>query len=160
MMETFPCTERLRITSEVVDGCGLVAGIASRCLVGHSLTRRRWRYVQKAECIVVAEGPRLLGVAAYQRVTSDVRVVHEFLLHRNLGEREAAIVTDALLSAVEALALGDSIHCLMFMLCSEVRRAPFERRGYRAVVLDPRLAWLQKTLAQGACIHACSLHLH
>ena len=65
-----------------------------------------------------------------------------------------------LVSAVEAIALSDSIHCLMFMLWPDVRRAPFERRGYRAVVLDPYLAWLQKTLAQGSCIHACSQHLH
>ena len=66
--------------------------------------------------------PRLLGVAAYQRVASDVRVVHEFLVHWNLDEREAAIVADTLVSAVEAMALGDSIHCLMFMLWPDVRR--------------------------------------
>jgi hypothetical protein len=116
MMETSPSEGRLRITPEVVNGYGLVGDFASRCLVGHSLTRRRWRYLQRAECIVVTECPRLLGVAAYQRGESDVRVVHEFLVHRNLGEGEAAIVTDTLVSAVEAVALGDSIHCLMFML--------------------------------------------
>jgi hypothetical protein len=70
------------------------------------------------------------------------------------------MVTDTLVSAVETMALGDSIHCLMFMLWPDVRRTQFERRGYRAVVLDPYLAWLQKTLAQGSCIHGCSQHLH
>lgn len=159
-METFPSAEHLRITLEVVHGCGLVGNVASRCLVGHSLTHRRWRYLQRAECIVVTECPRLLGVAAYQRLDSDVRVVHEFLVHQDLGERDAAIVTETLVSAVEAIALGDSIHCLMFMLWPHVTRIPFERKGYRAVVLDPYLAWLQKTLAQGACIHVCSQHLH
>jgi hypothetical protein len=160
MMETSSSEGRLRITPEVVDGYGLVGDFASRCLVGHSLTRRRWRYLQGAECIVVTECSRFLGVAAYQRVESDVRVVHEFLVHRNLGEREAAMVTDTLVSAVETMALGDSIHCLMFMLWPDVRRTQFERRGYRAVVVDPYLAWLQKTLAQGSCIHGCSQHLH
>ena len=160
MMETFRSEERPRITPEVVDGCDLVEDLASRCLVGQSLTRRRWRYLQGAECIVVTERPRLLGVAAYQRVASDVRVVHEFLVHRDLSEHGSAIVTETLVSAVEARALGDSIHCLMFMLWPDVRRTPFERRGYRAVVLDPYLAWLQKTLAQGACIHGCSQQLH
>ena len=159
MMETSSSEGRLRITPEVVDGDDLVEDFASRCLVGHSLTRRRWRYLRGAECIVVTERPRLLGVAAYQRVESDVRVVHEFLLHEDLGEREAAIVTDTLVSGVEAVALGDSIHCLMFMLWPDVRRTPFECRGYRAVVLDPYLAWLQKTLAQGSCINASS-HSH
>lgn len=159
-METFPSAERPRITPEVVDGYDLVEDLASRCLVGQSLTRRRWRYLQGAECIVVTEHPRLLGVAAYQRVASDVRVVHEFLVHRDLSEHEAAIITETLVSAVEAMALGDSIHCLMFMLWPDVSRISFERRGYRAVVLDPYLAWLQKTLVQGACIHGCLQQLH
>jgi hypothetical protein len=148
-METFPSAEHVRITTEVVDGSGLIGNLASPCLVGYSLTRRRWRYLQGAECIVVTACPRLLGVAGYQRVQSDVRVVHEFLVHRSLGEREAAIVTDALVSAVEATARGDSIHCLMFMLWPDVRRTPFERRGYRVVVLDPHLSWLQKTVGEG-----------
>jgi hypothetical protein len=159
MMETFPA-RCLRITPEVVDGYGLVGNFASRRLVGHSLTRRRWRYLQGAECIVVTECTRLLGVAGYQRVESDVRVVHEFLVHRDLGEGETAIVTDTLVSAVETMALGDSIHCLMFMLWPDVRRTELERRGYRAVVLDPYLEWLQKTLAPGSCIHGSSQHFH
>jgi hypothetical protein len=79
-----------------------------------------------------AYGSRLLGVAAYQRVESDVRVVHEFLVSPVFGERQAATVTEE----------------------------PFERRGYRAVVLDAHLAWLQKTLDQGSCIHVGSQHLH
>jgi hypothetical protein len=160
MMETFSCPGRNPITFEVFHGYGQVGDLESRCLVGHSLTRRRWRYLQGAECIVVTERPRLLGVAAYQRVKSDVRVVHEFLVRRDLGEREAAIVADTLASAVEAMALSDSVHCLMFMLWPDVRRQSFERRGYRAVVLDPYLVWLQKTLDQGSCIHACSQHFH
>ena len=159
-MEAFRCAEHLRLTPAVVDGHALVEDCLSRCLVGHSLTRRRWRYLQRAECIVVTEDPRLLGVAAYQRLESEVRVVHEFLVHRSLGEREASVVTDTLVSAVEAMALGDSINGLMFLLWPDVRRTPFERRGYRAVVLDPHLAWLQKTLAQGSCIHACPPHWH
>jgi hypothetical protein len=160
MMETLSCAGRNPITLEVFHGYGQVGDLEFRCLVGPSLTRRRWRYLQGAECIVVTERPRLLGVAAYQRVKSDVRVVHEFLVRRDLGEREAAIVADTLASAVEAMALSDSVHCLMFMLWPDVSREPFERRGYRAVVLDPYLAWLQKTLDRGSCIHACSQHFH
>lgn len=159
MMETF-CAGRNPITLEVFHGYGHVGELQSRCLVGHSLTRRRWRYLQGAECIVVTESSRLLGVAAYQRVVSDVRVVHEFLVHPAFGERQAALVTDMLASAVEAMALSDFVHCLMFMLWPDVRREPFERRGYRTVVLDPRLAWLQKTLDHGSCIGARSRHFH
>ena len=80
-MESFPRAGHLRITPEVVDGYGLVEDLMSRGIVGHSLTRRRWRYLQGAECIVVTECARFLGVAAYQRVEGDVRVVHEFLVH-------------------------------------------------------------------------------
>lgn len=150
----------MRITPEVVDGYGHIGDIELRQFVGHGLTRRRRRYLQRAECIVVRERPRLLGVAAYHRVEGDVRIVHEFLVHRNLGTREATLVTDTLVSAVEAMALDDSIRCLMFMLWPDVRRASFERRGYHVILLDPHLAWLQKTLDQGSCIHVCSPHLH
>jgi hypothetical protein len=160
MMETFSCAGRNPITLEVFHGYGHVGDLQFPRLVGHSLTRGRWRYLQRAECIVVAECSRLLGVAAYQRVESVVRVVHEFLVHRDLGERESAIVTDTLASAVEAMALSDSVHCLMFMLWPDVKREPFVLRGYRTVVLDPYLAWLQKTLNQGSCVHARSQHCH
>jgi hypothetical protein len=159
-METFSCAGRNPITLEVFHGVGHVGDLQSPYLVGHSLTRRRWRYLQRAECIVVGERSRLLGIAAYQRVESVVRVVHEFLVHRDLGEPESAIVTDRLASAVEAMALSDSVHCVMFMLRPGVSRAPFERRGYRTVVLDPYLAWLQKTIDQGSCIGARSQHFH
>jgi hypothetical protein len=160
MMDTFCCAGRNPITLEVFHGYGHVGDLRSPCLVGHSLTRRRWRYLEHAECIVVEERSRLLGLAAYQRVDSVVRVVHEFLVHRDLGEPESAIVTDVLVSAVETMALGDSVHCLMFMLWPDVRREPFERRGYRPVVLDPYLAWLQKTLGLGSCTGARSQHFH
>jgi hypothetical protein len=160
MMATFSCAGRNPITLEVFHGYGHVGDLPSPCLVGYSLTRRRWRNLQRAECIVVGERSRLLGLAAYLRVESVVRVVHEFLVHRELGERESAIVTDMLASAVEANALSDSVHCLMFMLWPDVRREPFERRGYQTVVLDPYLAWLQKTLDQGSCTGARSQHFH
>lgn len=158
-METFSAG-RNPITLEVFHGYGHVGELQSRCLLGDSLTRRRWRYLQRAECIVVEERSRLLGLAAYQRVESAVRVVHEFLVDPDLGPRETAIITDTLASAVEAMALSDSVNCVMFMLWPDVRREPFERRGYRIVVLDPYLAWLQKTLDHGSCIGARSQHFH
>jgi hypothetical protein len=83
-METFS-TGRNPITLEAFHGYGHVGELQSRCLLGDSLTRRRWRYLQRAECIVVEERSRLLGLAAYQRVESAVRVVHEFLVDRISG---------------------------------------------------------------------------
>ena len=160
MMETLSCAGRNLITLKMFHGYGHVGDLQSPCLVGHSLTRRRRRYLQRAECIVVGERSRLLGLAAYLRVESVVRVVHEFLVHRELGEPESAIVTDMLASAVEAMALSDSVNCVMFMLWPDTRREAFERRGYRTVVLDPYLAWLQKTLDQGSCTGARSQHFH
>lgn len=159
-METCPRADSMRITPEVVAGYGHIGDIELCQLVGHELTRRRRRYLQRAECIVVEERSRLLGLAAYQRVESAVRVVHEFLVDPDLGAREAAIVTDTLASAVEAMALSDSVNCVMFMLWPDTRREAFERRGYRTVVLDQYLAWLQKTLDHGSCIGARSQHFH
>jgi hypothetical protein len=77
MMETFSCAERNPITLEVFHGYGHVGDLHSPCLVGHSLTRRRWRYLQRAECVVVGERSRLLGLAAYLRVESVVRVSND-----------------------------------------------------------------------------------
>jgi hypothetical protein len=55
-METFSCAGHKPITLEVFDGYGHVEDFESRCLVGHSLTRRRWRYLRGAECIVATLG--------------------------------------------------------------------------------------------------------
>jgi len=107
-MEMSSRAGRNPITFEVVDGYAHVGDLECLRLVGHPLTRRRWRYLQRAECIVVTESSRLLGVAAYQRVKSDIRVVHEFLVNSEVGERRVATVTDMLASAVEAMALSHS----------------------------------------------------
>jgi len=159
-MEMSSCAGRNPLTFEVFDGYAHVGDLECLGLVGHPLTRRRWRYLKRAECIVVTESSRLLGVAAYQRVNSDVRLVHEFLVNSDVGERRAATVTDMLAAAVETMALSDSVHCLMFMLWPDVMREPFDRRGYRTVVLDPYLAWLQKKLGRGSCSHVGSQQLH
>ena len=147
MMQTFSCAGRNPITLEVLDGYGHVGDSQSSCLVGHSLTRRRRRYLQRAECIVVEERSRLLGLAAYQRVESAVRVVHEFLMDRTLVDRDAVPVVDALLAALELLALEDRVGCLMLLVSDGTGLLPaFARRGYTAIVVDSSGAWLQKKM--------------
>jgi hypothetical protein len=53
------------------------------------------------------------GLAAYQRVASDVRVVHELLLDSRLECRDAGRVIDALLASLELAAYDDHLSCLM-----------------------------------------------
>ena len=149
MMETFSCAGRNPIALEVFHGYGHVGDLRSPPPCRAFADAPSLAVATSAVGIVVGEPSHRLGLAAYLRVDGVVRVVHEFLVHRELGERESAIVTDMLASAVEANALSDSVHCLMFMLWPDVRRKPFERRGYQTVVLDPYLAWLQKTPRSG-----------
>ncbi len=94
----------------------------------------------------MTEGSNPVGLAAYKRANSDVRVVHELLVDRTLATCDAARVTDAMLSAVEIVARDDHILCLMFLICGAVALPPFEQRGYTPIVADPCGAWVQKKL--------------
>lgn len=141
-----PIPRHNAINVAVFDGCSGCSDPRNCLPAGHSLSRARLRHFQQAAWIVVTEDSIPVGLAAYKRVDSDVRVVHEFLLDRTLGGRDMTRVTDVLLSAVETMAYDDSVGCLMFLLGGDVVLAPFEQRGYTAVAIDPAGAWMQKKL--------------
>lgn len=127
-------------------GCASIEA-DDRCVVlGHSLNRARRRYLRQAEWIVAMDGTGPVGLAAYQRVDSDVRLVLELLLDRTLSESDTTRVTDLLVSTVEMLAYDDGVRCVMFMLGGEVALKPFERRRYQTVAVDSAGAWVQTRL--------------
>lgn len=120
---------------------------ASDCLPpGHSLSRARLRHLCESDWIVVRDGPSPVGLAAYKRADSEVRVVHEFLLDRTLAGRKAARVTDILLSALEMVAYDEGVSCLTFLLRCRVVMEPFEQHGYSSLALDSSGIWLQRKL--------------
>lgn len=120
---------------------------ASDCLPpGHCLSRVRLRHLCESEGIVVRNGGGPVGLAAYKRVDSDVRVVHEFLLDPRLAAPDAARVTDVLLSALEMVAYEEGVSCLTFLLRNRVLMGPFEQRGYMSLALDSGGIWLQRKL--------------
>jgi hypothetical protein len=96
--------------------------------------------------VVVAEDAVPVALAAYKRVDSEVRVVHELLLDRTLAGPDAARVTEVLLSALEMVAFDEGVRCLTFLLRCSVVTGPFEQRGYMSLVLDSSGMWLQKKL--------------
>jgi hypothetical protein len=112
---------------------------------GHSLSRACLRHFCESDWIVVTEGPVPVGLAAYKRAESDVRVVYEFLVDRTLAGSDAARVTDVLVSALELVAYDDGIRCLTFLLRYGIVMRPFEGRSYTSLAIDG-CTWLQKKL--------------
>lgn len=113
---------------------------------GYRLSRARLRHLRESERIVVADASVPVGLAAYQRADSEIRVAHEFLLDRSLLGTDTTTVTDMLLSAVEMVAYEDGVSCLTFLLRNGVVIEPFERRGYMSLILDCQGIWLQRKL--------------
>jgi len=127
-------------------GCPTIDAADLHMVLGHSLSSARRRYLRHAEWVVVMDDSRPVGVAAYQPIRSDVRLVLEFLLDPALSGSAARRVTDMLLSTLEMKACEGGAHCLMLILDGGEIRRPFGRRGYRTVTADATGAWLQKSL--------------
>jgi hypothetical protein len=117
------------------------------CLpAGHCLSRARLRHLQQSDWVVVTEDSVPVGLAAYKRADSDVRVVHEVLVDRTLSGADAARITDALIVALEMAAYDEGVDCLMFFLYGDVVTTPFEAHDYSMIVADQCGAWVQKKL--------------
>jgi hypothetical protein len=112
---------------------------------GHGVSRAFLRHLRESEWIVVTDGSVPVGLAAYKRVESEIRVVHELLEDRTLAGPDAAAVTDALVSALEIVAYDEGVRCLTFLLRCSVVMEPFEQRGYTSFVIDS-CTWLQRKL--------------
>lgn len=121
---------------------------------GHSLSRARLRHLWESEWVVATDDSVLVGLAAYKRADSDVRVVHELLTDRTLDTRDVARVTEVLLRALELAAYDDQVRCLMFVLFADVLRTPFAEHGYSTVIADASGVWLQKRLDRLAWVQS------
>jgi hypothetical protein len=113
---------------------------------GHCLSRIRLRHLRQSDWVVVSDESVLLGLAAYKKANSDVRVIHEVLVDRTLSISEVARITDMLISALEMTALDEGVNFLMFMLDTEVLATRFESYGYDVIVADRCGTWIQKKL--------------
>jgi hypothetical protein len=136
-------SEQKTLDVAVLHGCSGPPDLHNCVPAGHCLSDVRLQHFCESDWIVVTEGSVPVGLAAYKRTNSDVRVVHELLVDRTLAGPDAARVTDALLSALELVAYDDGIRCLTFLLRYGIVMEPFERRGYTSLVIDC-CTWLQK----------------
>lgn len=128
-------------------GCPSIdAADSHRAILGHTLRGARRRYLRDAEWIVAMDDARPVGLAAYQPVDSDVRLVLEFLRHTTLEKSRALHATALLLATVEQRARQDGIQWLMFALDAEVPLRPFKRGGYQAMAIDSAGVWVQKRI--------------
>jgi hypothetical protein len=117
----------------------------------HCLSRARSRHLRESDWVIVTDDSIPVGLAAYKRADSDVRVVHELLVDRTLPIPDVARVTDALIVALEMLACDEGVDCLMFLLYGDVVTARFEAHGYGVIVADRYGAWVQKKLDGLTC---------
>lgn len=118
------------------------------------------RHLRDSETIVVTLGGVCVGLAAYKSADSDVRIVHEFLLDRHIGQRCAASVTERMINTLETVSRDDAIQCLLLLLEADVPLQPLLDRGYAALVVDEAGAWMQKRLAQPTWTVARSVRPH
>jgi hypothetical protein len=102
--------------------------------------------LRESELLIASNAAVPIGMAAYKRAESEVRVIHEVLLASVLAPSTAVRVTDELLSGLELVALGEGVRCLTFLLHNRVIIEPFERRGYMSLLLDDGGVWLQRKL--------------
>jgi len=113
-------------------------------VLGHALSRQRRRYLQRAECVLATIAGHPVGLAAYHRVESDVRLVLEFVLDPGLRRPARCEVCGALIASLEMLSQEDGVQCLMVMLEADVPLDPFRHRRYTTVAVNRAGAWLQK----------------
>lgn len=149
------------LTIEVNHGGGVAVSSDDReSVLGQPLNRCRRRYLRHAECVVALDEARVVGIAAYQPVQSDVRLVLEFLLDPALSATDTIRVANLLLSTVELLACESGACCVMVVFNAGVTRRPFERRGYRTVAIDAATAWVQKRLMPVVRPRATARRIH
>lgn len=143
-----------------IHGCSGLPDLHTCIPAGHGLSCARLRHLRESEWIVVTDDSVPVGLAAYKRSDSDVRVVHELLLDRTLAGADAARVTDVLLSVLEMVAYDDGVRCLTFLLRCGVVMGPFEQHGYASLVLAPSGMWLQKKFGWLGWCDSRSAHPH
>jgi hypothetical protein len=153
-----PC--RTTVGVELIDGHAGSGDSPISVPAGHLFSRARLRHLRASSRIVVADASRLLGLAAFKRFDSDVRVVHEFVLDRALTESDAATATDLLLVALEIVAYDDRVCWLTLLLEPDLAVAPFEQRGFTALAMRPSGTWLQKRLDRLEWVCRCSDAAH
>ncbi len=127
-------------------------------VLGHALSRRRRRYLQRAECVLATLAGHPVGLAAYHRLESDLRLVLEFLLDPGLRGPICNEVCGAMIASLEMLGHDDGVRCLMVMLDADVPLHPFRHRGYGTVVVDRSGAWLQKLWVPRPTSHLARVH--
>jgi hypothetical protein len=127
-------------------------------VLGHALSRPRRRYIQLAECVLATIAGNPVGLAAYHRLESDVRLVLEFLLDPDLSRPVRDEVCGALIASLEMLVHDDCVRCLMVTLDADVPLEPFRHRGYGTVVVDHSGAWLQKLWVSRPISHLARVH--
>lgn len=128
----------------VQGGDGTVPLDAPNGVLRRSLNRRRRRYIRLSECVLVEAAGRPVGLAAYHRVESEVRLVMEFLLDPDLGETTRDEACAALIAGLETGSHNDNVQCLMVMVEPNIPLEPFRHLRFSAIAIDTDGAWLQK----------------
>jgi hypothetical protein len=126
------------------DGPGLGLSELRRLFSGRTLSRARRDRLDTATKIVARQGHRVLGVAAYDCVGDELRVV-EVALEPSpcLGPQD---VLHQLLEAIELAALAGGCRRILLLPAAIVAASQLERLGFTMVNESCAGGWLEKRL--------------
>ena len=79
-----PGSHRDGLDVAVAHGCASSLERETCLPAGHCLSRARSRHLRESDWVIVTDDSIPVGLAAYTRADSDVRVIHELLVDRTL----------------------------------------------------------------------------
>jgi hypothetical protein len=118
------------------------AGDVRRLFSDRALTRARRERLLGLSKVVATVGPRLVGVALFERANDEIRV-HELALEPDLCFSTHDILRQ-LLDALELACLASGGRRLVLLPSAVIAVSPLERLGYRVVSEGCAGAWLEK----------------
>lgn len=137
--ENFP-TLQVRVLGP--DSTLLTPADLRRLFTGRSLSRPRRERVLTGHKVVALLGPRIVGLAAFERTADEIRV-YELALEPSLAFGAYDIVR-SLLDALELASLAGGCRRLVLLPAAIVAAGPLERLGFRVTAERTAGGWLEK----------------
>lgn len=142
LIESHAGTLRLSVVGP--DAALPTASDLRRLLEGRALSRRRRERLAAMPKVIALQGDRVVGLAAYERGTGELRVVElAFASDVAYGARD---VLRHLLDGVELACVAGGCRRLVLMPTAVVATGPLEELGYRVTTNGQPHCWLEKRL--------------
>jgi hypothetical protein len=125
--------------------CGaLPASDLRRLFRGRRLTAARRARLAQSGCVMALSGPRVVGVAAYERADGELRV-HEFGVDGSLASYLADQVVGAVLDALEMTCLAGGGRRLVLLPRAVIAGSQLRCRGFVTIAEGCAGSWFEKS---------------